>query len=243
MRITVAMAILGVILLLIASTLDAYRDPSLIEQAKAQYPEQPEDSRIASEQYWNVRDSQLTLKYPLQNYALTLLVSSLAVSIPMSVLHVKRIRDLLRAHSPRKFSALLLIGILAAFLTPLTDIARTFLSSWRDEYPPWADSIGLALMRSPISFSFLLAIVLVYSGAGWLYFAGGQTIASAFHRTTCPPMWWCFLTGAPAALVLLMILLFIAFGEFFYIVPSILWLTFFLFLLSDRQRLPPNMRL
>jgi len=243
MRIALFIGIIGILILAWSSTFEPYKDSSEISMAMQNYPQGNTNTQAASEKYLATRHSQLTPKYSLEDYGLTLIVLALIVLFITWIYSIRSFSDLRNIGTPNNIWIIVIIGIAASILTPLSTGASLILGSWRNEYPPWADSLGIPLMGLPIMFVVFLLFVTLFSFLGNLNFTGGQNIYFVFRKGMQPKSWYWAMFGIPMFLSILVTITSIYAGDILLIIPSFLWFMFFLFLFVEEQSLPANQAL
>lgn len=107
-----------------------------------------------SSKFHQLRSEYLTPKHKLEDYGMTSILAGF-ILITVSVIKIEKIR------SPKSWEALVILGIFNALLTILAFIGDLFLEMDRDSYPPWADSLGIPLLGTPILLVMALAWALV----------------------------------------------------------------------------------
>jgi hypothetical protein len=166
-----------------------------------------------SKKYFELRTEMLTNKYLIEDRAVTGIIFSL------SALFFSFHRRVRSPNSGAMFTALavgLPVGTCAAFVADLTT------SVARGEAPHWADSLGIPLMGVPPIFLILLAWALAH-----LYLLHGKPVNGAslnlaFSRRA---NWWLLLMASLTSLVFLSA----AFdGSYYFALPSIAWIYFYL---------------
>lgn len=221
----------GVWLLESAGTLTPYHNPKVVEQAMLAWPDGTRTSDQASEDYWRVRDAQLTPKFKLEDYGV-LLVEGGLLFIAIWLLRSRGLRTI----SVRwKAGAL---GVVATGLTVFFYIISLLVDGTRGEYPPWADSIGIPLMGTPILLLLLLFIVAISLWLSRKHYNGRAYIAHAFTRQRRPALVWWMMFGGPLAFCLVEFITIVFTGDWAFFWPITLWTTFFLNFLTAKQQLP-----
>jgi hypothetical protein len=235
MRIALIIGIIGILILSWSSTFKPYKDSSEISKAMQNYPQGNMNSQAASEKYLATRYSQLTPKYSLEDYGLTLIILALIVLFTTWIYSVRSFSDLRNICTPNSIWIIVIIGIAASILTPLSSGASLILGSWRDEYPPWADSLGIPLMGTPIMVVVFLLFVALFSFLSNLDFTGGQNILFVFRKKMLPKSWYWAMFGIPMFFSLMATIVSIANGDFLLLIPSFIWFIYFLFLFVEEQ--------
>jgi|SRR6266853_568547 len=215
MRLSLLAVVAGLCLFVYALTVPPYVDEKkFTERYMALSPGQ-------SKEYWALRDEMLTNRFRFQDYGVTVLIAGIVGLIALR----KGFRQI---KAPRARSWLAGLAIALPFLTVGGYVFDLFLAFGRGEFPHWADSMGIPLAGVPI----LLGAMLVWALAHLLFlrgtYTGGTPIAQGVSRKGN----WYLL--AVAALTALLICLTSVFGQYYYALPSVLWLYFYLSLAAGR---------
>jgi hypothetical protein len=240
LRVSIISGVLGLLLLAWSAILPPYKNQALVEEARSGYPSGIDASRAASEAYWAVRDAQLTPKFTLQNYGATLVALALLFVAMRQFLSVDNLSALASINTPTTRWKVVALGMLAAVLTPIAYVASLLLGAARDEFPPWADSLGIPLAGVPFIFFFLVICAGLFSAVGIVSFRKGIPLMGVFRASSRPPLLWSLTLGIPLAISVAFTCLTLAAGDFLFFVPFALWTVFFLVLLAGKQRLPAN---
>jgi hypothetical protein len=239
MKIAVVFAIIGTVLLGWAAKLEPYKDSSIMNNAMTTYPTEKEDSHAVSKRYWAVRDAQLTPKFALQNYGLTLLIIALVIVVAAKIYSIHHAGDLMAIKTPDKSWKVTTLGLIIVVLAPIIFVASIMLEASRNEYPPWADSLGIPIFQgTPVIFMGALMVVWFFSVLGCSGFHGRQRIAAAFRRESRPSVLWHILLGSPLVISVAVTAIVIVNGEFLLLIPSILMMVFFVIFFAGKQKLP-----
>jgi hypothetical protein len=94
--------LLGAVLLFWASKLEPYKDPEAVKAAQLGSFSDEDTLKTDSQKYWDVRDSQLTPKFALQNYGITSLALAVLGLLLFGLFKVKAFGDFLHIKTPRK---------------------------------------------------------------------------------------------------------------------------------------------
>jgi hypothetical protein len=172
-----------------------------------------------SKAFHEARRAQLTPKYRLEDYAGTLLTLACAVAA-YSFVAVRR--------APKTNLGFALLAIAPPLALGAGFIYELILGYSRFEFPPWADSLGIPLMGVPV----LLLIGLAWSAAHLALLRGKRLTGSpfTFSGLRAAGLWLKFVVGAT---VLLLVLVTTG-GAYWYAVPGLLWLHFYMSLASTR---------
>jgi magnesium-transporting ATPase (P-type) len=235
-RVAIIIGAIGIVLLLCSSAFSPYKEIEAVAKARLDYPAQGEDSYEASRRYWDVRDSQLTLKYPLEDYGLTLMATSISLFFILWILERQGLSSLKDIRAPGKVWIVILIGLFAALLEPIVFTASLLVDFSRGEFAPWADSIGIALMTVPFLLQLTLGVVILFSLLGSFHYRPARPLIGIFRRDTRPHVLWHILLGIPWTLSVLWLVSLLVFGDFLSVIPAVLWVMFLGSFYTGRQR-------
>lgn len=174
-----------------------------------------------SEEYFELRNSMLTQKYRLQDMGITLFSMAMMVGLIFKLGHNS-------FKSPRSKLGFILLAIFLPLLSVLAHVFDLIQALDRQEFPHWADSIGIALMGLPIQ----LVILLVWS-LGHLFLLKGVQITACTISLSLLHSFW---LGGLSILTALLITLNAFYGQYWYALPSILWLYFYLSLAAIQYK-------
>ena len=215
MKLAAILLLIGIAMLGHASSLAPYKDEALfMEQYMAL-------SSGQSAEYLKLRDAMLTPKYQLQDYGGTLV----AAAAGLFLLFRRGWRNL---KSPESRATLLGLALAASCLTVGGYVFDLFLGLERGEFPHWADSMGIPLMGAPV----LLVGLLAWSGAHLAFVRGTYQSTLLWQAASRNANWWLLLI---AALTGLLVAVCAAFGQYWYAVPGVAWLYFYLSLAAARR--------
>lgn len=125
--------------------------------------------------------------------------------------------------APTSKAVFVALAFAAPVVTASGFVFDLFLGAERQEFPPWADSLGIPLAGVPI----MLLVLTAWSCSHFLFLAGVKKKAPV--RLSLATLrgghkWLLFVASATALLILLM-----AFsGAYWYALPSALWLYYYL---------------
>lgn len=174
-----------------------------------------------STEYWQLREKMLTPKFQLQDYGGTLI----ALAVGLFLVSRKGWRNLKSPHS----RAMLLVAALASpFLTVGAYIFDLLLGFERQEFPHWADSMGIPLMGAPV----LLVILLAWSGAHLAFLRSPYRPALLFQAASLKANWWLLSLAAISAVLVLFC---VSVGQYWYAIPGTVWLYFYVSLAAARR--------
>jgi len=210
-----------------ASKLPAYKDEAFYQN---QYMSIAVESSIkdASKKFHELRDSQLTNKYKIQDYSLT------AFSIGLVLLGV----IFLGGRQATAFSSkkkIVFLGIISALMTSSASCSLLLLDFNRGEFPWWADSLSIPVITQEIPF-FLFLMIWVFVHFLFLRpkFECGKPI---FCLEVLKSNYWItFIT----LISVLFLLDSIVRGRFMMVMPGCLWVYFYLSLASGRINTSPK---
>ena len=175
-----------------------------------------------SNEYFKLRDESLTIKYLLEDYGLTLI----SVGLVLMVVFRKGWREF---SSPKRKYMIMLIGLSAAFLTTAFTVFSLIMDAGRDAFPPWADSLAIPLIGIPVLGAVLIGwAVLHFLFLNDPFVTGCKIITGINYKRN---IWLLFISTITAILFLYSIFM----GDFWYVIPSALWLYFYLSLLRGRE--------
>ena len=175
-----------------------------------------------SAEYWQLRDAMLSPKFQLQDYGGTLI----AVAVGVFLVSRKGWRNL---RSPRSRAALLAVAVTLPFLTVGAYVFDLLLAFGRGEFPHWADSMGIPLMATPV----LLVVLLVWSVAHLVFLRPPYRPALLSRAVSLKANWWLLILSAfNAALAIFCV----SVGQYWYAVPGIIWLYFYMSLAAARRQ-------
>lgn len=211
--VAILMFVIGTLLWTHARTLPIYKDEQLFQE-RAMSPEVQ-----AAGTYSEIRAAMLTPRFQLEDYGITL------AGFAALALFVFR-RGTAQLHAPRSRYTLHGLVIMLPTLTVCGYVFDLFQALDRGEFPPWADSIGIPLMGVPIQFFLLLA----WSTVHFAFL--GKTFrpsASLFVHVSFKSNWWLL---SVAAVTALLVMLAAVEGQYWYAIPGIFWLYFYLSLVT-----------
>lgn len=199
----------GLALIGYALSLPPYKDERLFQ---AQYMSL---SAVQSTEYSRLREEMLTPRFQLEDYGITHIALALPVFLACR-------RGSLHVSSPKSRASLAALGLALPFLTVGGYVCDLLLAFGRGEYPYWADSMAIPLMGVPI----LLVLLLVWSLAHLGFLRGDHySPAPLILALSLKTNWWLLCLSASTALLVLLCL---AFGQYWYAFPGGLWLYFYL---------------
>jgi hypothetical protein len=236
MRKTAIFAIVGALMFFWAATLPSYRDPGIVRDAMSIGPADPSESRAASQKYRAVRNSQLTWKFRLQDYGATALSLAVLLGGLSSLAGMQGVRSLLGIKTPARSWLVLAMGLAAALATTIADVASLLIETARDEYPPWADSIGIPLMNAPFILLVLTLVAGSFFWAGSVQYSGGMPVFRTARSRSSPRPLWMAVFGIPLLASVLATVSSAMLGDFVFVLPGAFWVMFFATLLAGRRR-------
>lgn len=174
-----------------------------------------------SAEYWKLRDEMLTPKYKLQDYGCTILLGGIG-------LFITRRKSQYFLRSPKSKAILIVIAVSAPILSVGAYVFDLLQGMYRGEYPHWADSLGIPFAGLP----FLLTVAMLWSLAHLGFIHGSNTAgANLSLAVSARANWWLlFVSGLTTVLVALLAID----GAYWYALPGVLWLYFYLSLAANR---------
>lgn len=219
-KISSVITILSLLIICFSFTLSAYTNEEDFQEKYMAIDWQELGSRAASDEFYKLKDKYLSNKYKFQDYGFTFLIIGIAGLIVF--------RKGGEVYSPSSKSKVVLLGFGAAFLTVVAYVGDLFLEFFRNSYPWWADSLGIPLMGIPIlAIAFFAWAALNMLALNGKFNAGVRIVLSRVKGSN-----YFYLTLIVLTLVVL--LLCIIDGYFWLLLPSILWLYFYVSLWSGR---------
>ncbi len=177
-------------------------------------------SELASDQFYRLRKSHLSLKYPLQDYGLSFFILGIS-----GLVFFKKGKN---PESPRSRVKILLLGISASILSVAAYIGDLSLEYERGAFPWWADSMEIPMIVSP----FLLLITLLWAGINSLGMFGSFNTGVPLGFKSSHLINLIYLSQFLCVAFFAIVCLFE--GFFWMILPSTLWMYFFLSLKAGR---------
>jgi hypothetical protein len=166
-----------------------------------------------SKEYFELRDSMLTSKYRIQDTGITFFSIALLIGLVFKLGHYS-------FKSPRSKFGFVLLALSLPFLTVFGYVFDLMQGMYRQEFPHWADSLGIPLAGAPIQ----LVILLAWSLLHLLFLVGGEINARNIAPSTTHNYWLMFLSILTG--VLLSVCAF--YGQYWYALPGVVWLYFYL---------------
>jgi hypothetical protein len=205
----------GLLLVCYSFSLDAYTDNDRFYERYMQL------SSGQSDAFFKLRDEMLTPKYRIFDSGITLILAS-----QLALLLLKLGRGDWRA--PTKKGYLWMMAILLPVISVVGYVFDLVQGSLRDEFPHWADSLGIPLMGVPVQLGFLLMWAIAHMSLSRGCNQLGTPLARA--RLRWADTWLILVAGA----TLLMVISCLFFGQYWYAIPAMLWLYFYLSLMAIR---------
>ncbi|MBX7149657.1 hypothetical protein K1X76_11340 [bacterium] len=194
----------------------------------------PSEQEALQKNYHQLRESLLTPKYKLQDYALSILILSVMLFIFLKIYSIKSSADFRNIIIPSP-TKIVLLGFMAAIGLVLSFLFGLILTVLRKEVPIWADSIGIPLMALPPMCLFFILVLILYSVMGWIEYKK-TPLFPVFLKSTRPHWVWIIIFGLPLVLSMAFLILSLIMGAFYFLAPTILWVLFFTFWLSAKKR-------
>lgn len=215
MKLATFLMVIGIGLLGFSSSIAPYKDGALFMERYMAL------SAGQSAEYWQLREEMLTPKFRLQDYGGTF------IALAFGLLLISR-RGWRNLKAPNSRAALLAVAFASPLLTVVAYIFDLLLGFERQEFPHWADSMGIPLMGVPM----LLVVLLAWAGAHLAFLASPYRSALLSQAASLKANWWLIgLAAVTAALVLLCV----SVGLYWYAVPGTVWLYFYLSLAATRR--------
>jgi hypothetical protein len=226
----------GLVLLSLSFSLPPYKDNTWLGEATLLWPDKIPDSRQASVKYWEMRQAQLTWKFPLQDYGACLVLASITIGMLFLVLKINRWEKLGEISTPRSFWFIPVAGASAGVTCVAASALALILDASRNVFPPWADSFAIPLMGLPGMLAFFLLVVLLFAKLGHIGYRRSAPLFHVFRRDSLPHWGWLVTFSIPLIVSLFVLAQTIAVGDFCFLIPAFLWSLFFLLLLAGKQR-------
>jgi hypothetical protein len=216
MKLAIALLILGSVLIGSSAMFGPYKDKDAFETRYMQL-------KVGdSSGYWALRDEMLTPKFKLQDYGITLLVLALVSWLCL------RAKPIAAVRSPLSFAA---IAVAAPCLMSVGYVFDYLQAFDRGEFPYWGDSMAIPLMSGSVGLLFKASLLWSFLHLTLLI----GTRRSAMSLRVVPSWrsnpWLLFLSVGTAGLAAFSLVL----GQYWYAVPSLLWLYFYLSLAAVRR--------
>jgi hypothetical protein len=209
----------GLVLFVVGLALPRYHDQEKFEREYAAL-----EGPTRSKDYHQLRQRSLTASLRIQDYGLT--AFSIGVLLYGAVHWRKAVTFL-----PKTKLAVTLLGTFSAFVVAAAQVGALLMDYARDEFPKWADSLGIPLAGVPVIF---LALAMWGAAHSQLMITGKAPTARLVLSGWA---WWL------AFLILITSLLLItcaATGYFWLVIPCGLWITFYLSIWISRSQNRPN---
>jgi len=207
--------LVGIAILAYAYSIAPYKDEALFMERYMAL------SVGQSHEYWQLRDEMLTPKFHLQDYGRTL------VTLAVAAFLVSR-EGWQQLKSPKSRIALLGLAFVTPFLTVGAYVFNLLQAFDRGEFPHWADSMDIPLMGAPV----ILVVLLVWSGVHLAFLRGNYQPAFLSQAISRQANWWLL---AIAALTASFAVLSAFEGAYWYAIPGVAWLYFYVSLAALRR--------
>lgn len=207
MKISLTLIIIGIFLVGYSMIMEPFTDVEIfMEKYMAMSNGQDDD-------FYALREEMLTPKYRLQDIGISIILFTVAF---LSLLKVGGNA----IFSPNKKSTIIILAILLPIISVSGFIFDLFQALYRNEFPHWADSLGIPLMGVPIQFGILMLWSLAH-----LIFIKKITARPLLKTITFKlNLWIMFISLITALLVLLTAY----YGQYWYSFPGLMWLYFYL---------------
>jgi hypothetical protein len=208
--------VLGLALFAYALTVPPYKDEKrFMERYMALSADQ-------NKEYWALRDEMLTNRFRYQDYGVTLVAAGL-----ISLFAFRR--GVARIEAPRSRGRMIGLALALPFLTVAGYVIDLMLAFGRGEFPHWADSMGMPLAGVP----FLLVLLLAWASAHLLFLGGAYKDGAALKEALSRHANWYLL--AISALTGLAVGFAAFSAQYYYALPGVAWLYFYLSLSAGRR--------
>ena len=186
-------------------------------------PTEP-SSQEASKQFHALRDGQLTNKYKVQDYSLTVF------SIGLALLFFFMFGGM-SATSFRSKKKIIFLGIFSALITSFASYSSFMLDFNRGEFPWWVDSLGIPIFTQEIP---LIIFLLIWATIHSRFVRGSFECGNPVLRLNVlkSNYWLSFI----AFLSLLLLIDSTVRGSFMMVIPGVLWIYFYLSLAAERKK-------
>jgi hypothetical protein len=229
-------ALVGVALIAGAIFMSPYKNAAAFENAVAlNNPTDEHESAAATAAFHAARKEQLTPKFALEDYGFVFLEISALLLFASRKWRVKDIQDVAELLTPTKSSLIFILGLLGAVTTVAAYVSSIFLDFSRGAFPPWADSIVIPLISTPFLLLILLAVAAIFSAAASPRYKGGLRLGNVIRGNARPHFGWLILLGVPAIASGSLVVLNVATGDPLFLLPSILWFSFFALFLGGHH--------
>jgi uncharacterized membrane protein (DUF485 family) len=208
--------IIGLVIYIYSLTLDTYINE---DEYKSKYREISGENR--SEQFYELRDEYLTLKFPLADYGLTIVIVGLILLFVFNK-GWSEFKTL-----PSK-GWIIAIGLGAVLTTVIAYVADLFNEYSRGSAPHWADSLGIPLMSVPP----MLILLLIWYGLNLIGLKGDfkAAVPVSTFRFRKMNYWYLIISIVTSIILVLMIID----GYFWDLIPGFLWLYFYISILIGK---------
>ncbi len=214
MKFSTFLIVLGIGLLAYAFSIEPYKDRRLFDDLHFAL------SDGQDREFSKLRSEMLTPKYQLQDYGGTLL------ALAAGVILVSR-KGWRGIKSPSSRLTLFAIGFVAPFLSVGAFIFDLYQGFARCEFPHWADSFGIPLMSVP----FNLILLLVWSGAHVVFLRANYQPAPLILAGSRDANWWLLTL---TVITVLFAAFCASFGQYWYAIPAVVWVYFYMSLAAGR---------
>jgi len=229
-------ALIGIALLALTTTMAPYHDPAALRRAAAAFQASIANPVVALQRYAAVRDSELTPKYVLEDFGCTLLELAILGLLLLRTRALAGLRDLPRLRTPASVWRIFFLGVAATLLTNLAQVLSWMLRRSRGEFPAWIGLVSEPVEDTAKTLIFLLLVAAISAGLAVPKFRGAEPLLPAFRRDTRPDPFWIVVFGLPLAVATLWSAGTLLAGEFLYWVPSLFWIAFFACLFATKRR-------
>jgi len=202
------LVLLGVCIFGYSLKMKPYPDEELFEQKYREL-----SSGRQSKEYFALRDSMLTSKYQIQDIGIT--IFSLAALLGLIFKLGKN-----SFKSPKSKLTFVLVAIGLPFFSVFGYVFDLVQGMYRQEFPYWADSLGIPLAGAPVQ----LFLLLVWSLFHLIFLKGAEVNSYKIALSKSHNYWLIFLS----LLTTLLLAICAFYGQYWYALPCALWLYFYL---------------
>ncbi|HHH53237.1 MAG TPA: hypothetical protein ENK91_06230 [Bacteroidetes bacterium] len=204
-----AILLIGLIVFSYSLSLDPFTDNEVFNQKYSEL------SVGQSKEFFELRDSMLTPKYHLQDIGISLILISTLILIffKMGNGYIK---------SPPKKYLFIILAVLLPFLTVSGFVFDLSQGMFRNEFPHWADSLGIPLAGVPFQF----IILLIWSSLHLLFLRKKKISSVIFKVSNLKQinLWLIIISIFSFILVILEL----TGGHYWYAIPGLFWIYYYL---------------
>ncbi len=227
LAVALSMILLGLGAFGYSLSMEAYKNEALYEMRymEIQSESTPENSTSdATKKFHELRAEHLTPKHKIQDYSMSIAILGAVASV-LVLLGGREITAF------KKKRNILFLGILAPILTSMATYADLALDYTRGEFPWWADSLAIPIATEIPLFSVLLIWALSHA----LFLRGNYVPGQKIWRLEVAKSNYWLMATTIFSIVLMASDLYA--GQFLMIVPSCIWMYYYLSLAAGRRKL------